>query len=417
MGSGVSGYKLLYNKKAIEGYLRRRYGVLNQNDNVIKMIDSALLNCPFDINIDSFRMDRISPYPVVPVQDMDSNSVPGGISGKKHKHNKDYIMRNGGLNGCGVSGEINISHQHSGCSEGTYSLNFVFRSECASSIRICANRQDKKGEYICIANWKDYPPGTHTYSTIIQDMVIPLETKPCPTQKGNNKDEIAMDQQRGEEERHRIRHRHRGKKEKKKKYILGDPSKKQAVLAVTGCILCVNVKLIGCQYRCFRESVMDKVKGKGKTKSGGHKTKESSEENSKICLTRNVEQQHQIDPVTCVDSCTYFFSLTLDKTKFEATNDIVIPHLAMRKVSHRGCTYLCESVFAASTDMMGGASESEKKEQALCCICMSESANTLFLPCRHLAMCEGCTKEYVNRGSMCCPICREQATSIVEFRR
>ena len=42
-----------------------------------------------------------------------------------------------------------------------------------------------------------------------------------------------------------------------------------------------------------------------------------------------------------------------------------------------------------------------------CCVCLSEPSNCLFLPCRHLKTCMGCSQKL-----SLCPVCRAKIVSI-----
>lgn len=53
-------------------------------------------------------------------------------------------------------------------------------------------------------------------------------------------------------------------------------------------------------------------------------------------------------------------------------------------------------------------------EKSSCLICMNQTKNTLFMPCRHLSACYDCTK-IITSTSNKCPICREDIKETILF--
>lgn len=44
-----------------------------------------------------------------------------------------------------------------------------------------------------------------------------------------------------------------------------------------------------------------------------------------------------------------------------------------------------------------------------CCICLDRTANTLFLPCRHLVVCDVCASQIYSDSK--CPLCQQDIYS------
>jgi hypothetical protein len=56
---------------------------------------------------------------------------------------------------------------------------------------------------------------------------------------------------------------------------------------------------------------------------------------------------------------------------------------------------------------------SDELDAQVCVICQDEPKNTLFLPCRHMCACSGCSQQLVGERARC-PICRSTIDQRVE---
>ena len=50
----------------------------------------------------------------------------------------------------------------------------------------------------------------------------------------------------------------------------------------------------------------------------------------------------------------------------------------------------------------------------LCCICIAEIKDTVFLPCKHLCVCYGCYETMRNYFHRKCPICRQMVKKHIQ---
>lgn len=57
--------------------------------------------------------------------------------------------------------------------------------------------------------------------------------------------------------------------------------------------------------------------------------------------------------------------------------------------------------------------EEERKD---CVICMTQERCIVVLPCRHLCLCAGCTKDFSEQSSKKCPICRCDVEGLLSVR-
>ena len=55
------------------------------------------------------------------------------------------------------------------------------------------------------------------------------------------------------------------------------------------------------------------------------------------------------------------------------------------------------------------------KAMELCAICMALTANTMFVPCRHMCVCEDCGKSFMKETKQSCPICRKTYTNLIAY--
>jgi len=68
---------------------------------------------------------------------------------------------------------------------------------------------------------------------------------------------------------------------------------------------------------------------------------------------------------------------------------------------------LPQSIKKKSLVVAGGKDEIEEDDDSnRCVICMDEPSNVLILPCRHLCLCEDCSRSLISNQNKC-PICRE----------
>jgi E3 ubiquitin-protein ligase XIAP/baculoviral IAP repeat-containing protein 7/8 len=50
-------------------------------------------------------------------------------------------------------------------------------------------------------------------------------------------------------------------------------------------------------------------------------------------------------------------------------------------------------------------------EVPLCCVCMSDAASAVFIPCGHLCLCDHCAKPVAAKLTAC-PLCRQFPTGV-----
>ena len=78
-------------------------------------------------------------------------------------------------------------------------------------------------------------------------------------------------------------------------------------------------------------------------------------------------------------------------------------------------TTIIKSTYSPSTSSDSNSSQEDNK----CIICFESSINTLFLPCRHVAVCKECADNLEVPGSIkgarCCPICKCKVGEVVEL--
>lgn len=58
-------------------------------------------------------------------------------------------------------------------------------------------------------------------------------------------------------------------------------------------------------------------------------------------------------------------------------------------------------------DIYGGGEGGQE-----CIVCMSDKANTMVKPCKHLCLCQECSKVIKDKTNAC-PICRKKMTELV----
>lgn len=59
--------------------------------------------------------------------------------------------------------------------------------------------------------------------------------------------------------------------------------------------------------------------------------------------------------------------------------------------------------------------ESRSQDRSDCVICLSQTRNTLFIPCRHMCICVDCAEPLVN-GDGKCPLCRQPFESMISIK-
>lgn len=55
------------------------------------------------------------------------------------------------------------------------------------------------------------------------------------------------------------------------------------------------------------------------------------------------------------------------------------------------------------------------EREDLCCVCLTERKNMLFIPCMHLCACDNCVSSLAERGDKTCPICRAPSSVMKVF--
>jgi hypothetical protein len=65
-------------------------------------------------------------------------------------------------------------------------------------------------------------------------------------------------------------------------------------------------------------------------------------------------------------------------------------------------------------ELLREEAENRKKqvESKLCCVCLVNERSTLLLPCRHLVLCAGCSKDERLKQ---CPVCRQDIEDVMEI--
>jgi E3 ubiquitin-protein ligase MGRN1 len=56
-------------------------------------------------------------------------------------------------------------------------------------------------------------------------------------------------------------------------------------------------------------------------------------------------------------------------------------------------------------DVYGDQEKNEEGEEQECVVCLTNTRDTLILPCRHICVCHECATE-LNKNGQACPICR-----------
>lgn len=52
-----------------------------------------------------------------------------------------------------------------------------------------------------------------------------------------------------------------------------------------------------------------------------------------------------------------------------------------------------------------------------CSICLTNDANTIIVPCRHMCLCEECGKTLIQSNTEVCPICRKPYSTLIAYTR
>jgi len=88
-----------------------------------------------------------------------------------------------------------------------------------------------------------------------------------------------------------------------------------------------------------------------------------------------------------------------------------------------GLLYLLQEIYGIENKKMTCENERDKAEDedsdenssAECVICMSDSRDTLILPCRHLCLCHSCADSLRYQANNC-PICRAPFRALLQIR-
>ena len=97
-----------------------------------------------------------------------------------------------------------------------------------------------------------------------------------------------------------------------------------------------------------------------------------------------------------------FYKFIPSKDKTTTTNPIInndINKDIMNNIKIYDVAYKDKDIFCKLEEVYGIDDDQSKSND--CVICMSDQANTILLPCRHLCICKDCGKKLSN-----CPICR-----------
>jgi len=80
------------------------------------------------------------------------------------------------------------------------------------------------------------------------------------------------------------------------------------------------------------------------------------------------------------------------------------------------CLYQMQSRGEPTDDLQSLMEEVNKYKLQTreCTVCLNDTVNSLFLPCRHSATCMECA-ELVQKSSKICPICREQIAEVLQI--
>lgn len=83
----------------------------------------------------------------------------------------------------------------------------------------------------------------------------------------------------------------------------------------------------------------------------------------------------------------------------------------VRSIQRCGLSFSVDPIYGS---MHGVASASETEK---CAICLDNDANTIFIPCRHMCLCEDCGKILIKSNNEVCPICRKPYSSLIAYNK
>uniref|UniRef100_A0A1B0G8R5 RING-type E3 ubiquitin transferase n=1 Tax=Glossina morsitans morsitans TaxID=37546 RepID=A0A1B0G8R5_GLOMM len=88
-----------------------------------------------------------------------------------------------------------------------------------------------------------------------------------------------------------------------------------------------------------------------------------------------------------------------------------------QKIFVDGLCYLLQEIYGIENKAINKSSLDEDLDDhgSECVICMSESRDTLILPCRHLCLCNSCA-DSLRYQANCCPICRAPFRALLQIR-
>jgi len=110
------------------------------------------------------------------------------------------------------------------------------------------------------------------------------------------------------------------------------------------------------------------------------------------------------------DSNHYPCSITLQITYanlVRSSDDSFSIKPLKQNVWYNGRCYVIHEMFGLENEKNEGGRE--------CIICMSDSRDTVMLPCRHMCLCNKCAEELRHQSNMC-PLCRSKIKHMVEIK-
>ena len=110
----------------------------------------------------------------------------------------------------------------------------------------------------------------------------------------------------------------------------------------------------------------------------------------------------------------------------DSTKKITGARTVKQVILVNGLPFEIKNIFGLSNpdeiNSVGQASEikgqaADKEEAAECTICLSETANTILMPCGHMCVCLECAKAIQKSKHNHCPICRGTIQSLIPMKK
>lgn len=118
-------------------------------------------------------------------------------------------------------------------------------------------------------------------------------------------------------------------------------------------------------------------------------------------------------------------SLTPIRVQSQSTFATLVPQsdgswsirVLKQKIMVDGVSYVLQEIYGIDQVLEGGGSLSDDAEENMreCVVCMSDTKDTVVLPCRHMCLCSQCA-EQLRFQSNRCPICRQPFHALLQIR-